>query len=316
MAGLVPRADEEVPSSSLPSMTDAIAAAREFDVTLPDGRVLHAFDAGDPSGALFIYHHGTPTSGVISAKTAEVAAQKGVRVVSYDRAGYGGSSRHLGRRVSDVAADIAVVADTCGVERFHTWGNSGGGPHVLACAALLGSRVIAAATVASVAPFDADGLNFLAGMGQDNLDEFGAAVAGEAPLRAYLEEARQEILSATPEGLHESMESLLPPVDRKVLTGDRAIAALASMTHGLRDGVDGWIDDDLAFVRSWGFEVEGIDVPVLVLQGGMDLMVPFAHGEWLASRSDRLTSWLPSEEGHLSMDSKLAEVFDWLLAQS
>lgn len=294
-------------------MTDAVAAAREFDVILPDGRTLHAFEAGDPSGTLFIYHHGTPTSGVLSGKTAEVSAQKGIRVVSYDRAGYGGSSRHPGRRVADVAADIAVLADSCGGDRFHTWGNSGGGPHVLACAALLGPRVIAAATVASVAPFDANGLDFLVGMGQDNLDEFGAAFDGETLLRAYLEEARREVRSATPQSLHQSMASLLPPVDRRVLTGDRAVAALASMTHGLRDGVDGWADDDLAFVKPWGFDVDEIDKPVLVLQGGMDLMVPFAHGKWLAARSDRITSWLSPEEGHLSMDSKLAEVFNWLL---
>lgn len=299
-----------------PSMTSAIAEAREFDVTLPDGRTLHAFEAGDPSGTLCIFHHGTPTSGVISGRTAEVAAQKGIRVVSYDRAGYGGSSRHPRRRVADVAADIAVLADTCGVDRFRTWGNSGGGPHVLACAALLGPRMIAAATVASVAPFDANGLDFLAGMGQDNLNEFGAAIEGEAPLRAYLEKARREVLSTTPESLHQSMESLLPPVDRRVLTGDRAVAALASMTHGLRDGIDGWTDDDLAFAKPWGFDVDGIDVPVLVLQGGMDLMVPVAHGEWLAARSDRITSWLCPEEGHLSMDSKLAEVFEWLLEQA
>ena len=294
-------------------MSPAIATAREFDVTLPDGRTLHAYEAGDPSGALVVYHHGTPTSGLLMHEWAMDAEQKGIRLVGYDRAGYGASSANSRRSVADVVADITALADALGSERFCTWGASGGGPHALACAALLGDRVISAATIASVAPYDAEGLDFLAGMGQDNLDEFGAAVKGSDALRSYLAGEREGLMSSTAEGLREALESLLPDVDRQVLTGDLAEYLHASMVDALRPGVDGWLDDDLAFVSPWGFDVASIDIPLLLLLGEQDLMVPSAHGQWLAAHTDA-EARVSSGEGHLSLLVKVPEVHDWLLS--
>ncbi len=292
----------------------AVADARLFDVRLPDGRTLHAYESGDPDGVLVVYHHGSPTSGVQARSWAEDAAAKGIRFVSYDRAGYGGSSRHEGRSVADVAADIAAVADHLGADRFCTWGESGGGPHVLACAALLPERVMAAATIASAAPYDAEGLDFLAGMGEQNVEEFGAALEGESVLRPLLDVMRREILDATPSQLMAVLESLLPDVDKAVLTGTHAEYLHAAFAQSLLPGVDGWLDDDLAFTRSWDFSLGEIGVPVLICQGEADLMVPFAHGAWLTTQVPGAETMLLPDEGHVSLGEKFGEVHDWLLS--
>jgi pimeloyl-ACP methyl ester carboxylesterase len=294
-------------------MSKPLAEARQDDVPLADGRTLRTYEIGDPSGALVIYHHGTPASGLLAQGWATDCEERGIRMVGYDRAGYGASSRKAGRTIADVADDIAAVADAVGADRFCTWGISGGGPHALACAALLGDRVIAAAGLAPVAPYDAEGLEFLAGMGQDNLDEFGAAAEGEGALRPYLNAQRAELITTTPEGLSDAMSSLIPEVDRQALTGDLAQHLHAAMLHGLGDGVDGWLDDDLAFVMPWGFDPASIDVPLLLLQGEQDLMVPFAHGQWLAAHTTSEARFLPTD-GHLSLDAKVPDVHSWLLS--
>src|SRR5262245_25840552 len=200
----------------------AVADARLFDVTLPDGRTLRGYETGDAEGRLVVFHHGTPGAGIIPEAWVEDALVRGIRVVGFDRAGYGGSDRHEGRQVKDAAADTAALVDHLGVDRFYTWGVSGGGPHALACAALLGDRVIAAAVLASAAPAVVDDLDFLAGMGEDNVAEFGAAItAAQAPndpsttagLHDFLDQGRKEMEGSTPEQLRDVLQTLLPEVD-------------------------------------------------------------------------------------------------------
>ncbi len=284
------------------------------DVTLPDGRALRAYLTGDPAGLPVIVHHGTPCSGLLAPAWAADAAARGIRLIGFDRAGYGGSSRQPGRGVAEVAADTAALADTLGVHRFRTWGVSGGGPHALACAALLPDRVIAVASVAGIAPREADGLDWLAGMGQDNLDEFGAAHRGEVALRAYLASVRQALLSATPASLADAMDSLLPEVDRAALAHGMDQFVHAWMATGIRENADGWVDDDLAFVRDWGFDLGQVNVPTLVLQGEADLMVPKAHSSWLAAHVPGAQLRLEPGHGHLSLLDSIGTVHQWLLA--
>jgi pimeloyl-ACP methyl ester carboxylesterase len=293
--------------------TTAVAVAREHLITLPDGRSLTAYEAGDPLGHAVLVHHGTPCSGILADWWARDAVARGIRLIGYDRPGYGGSDRHPGRTVADVVADARALADALGVTRFATWGVSGGGPHALACAALLPDRIIAAATLASVAPFAAEGLDWLAGMGQDNLDEFGAAIEGESALRPYLTEASAQLVAAGPTGMVEAFRSLLPEVDVAVLDADIAEFMYAWVAGGQRQGADGWLDDDLAFVRDWGFDPASIRVPLLVLQGRQDLMVPFAHGQWLASRIPGNTARLTDDDGHLTLLTEVTAVHAWLL---
>lgn len=295
---------------------DVVAPATVRDVRTADGRTLRTYEAGDPDGLLVLVHHGTPCSGVLAPWWAQDAAAKGIRLVGYDRPGYAGSDRHPGRSVADVAADAVAIADALGAGRFATWGVSGGGPHALACAALLPDRVVAAATLASVAPYGADGLDWFAGMGQDNLDEFGAALEGEAPLREYLAAASAGLVAAPPGALADEMRSLLPAVDVAALTGPVGEFSQEWLVGGQRGGYEGWLDDDLAFARDWGFALSDIRVPVLLLQGRHDLMVPFAHGEWLAGQIPTAQPRLTDEDGHMTLIADLAPVHGWLVQQA
>ncbi len=291
------------------------APTRTLDVPVPGGRTLHVRDDGEPGDPRvpLVLHHGTPQCGLVLSAQLDDARRRGLRVVSFDRAGYGASPRHDGRRVADVAGDVAALADALGFDRFVTSGASGGGPHALACAVLLPDRVAAAASVAGVAPHDAEGLDWLAGMGDDNVAEFGAAAAGPAELAAFLAAAREEVLGATPQTLVDSMRSLLPPSDLAVLTGELGAWLHASMAGGLATGTDGWLDDDLAFAGDWGFSLADVRVPVLVMAGAQDLMVPLGHATWLAHHVPGATTMIDDAAGHLSLLTGIGRVHGWLL---
>ena len=268
-------------------------------VELPDGRTLQIAEGGAPDGVLVIVHHGTPGGAVLDPAWERDAVTNGLRLVTYARPGYGTSTRAPGRRVSDAAADVAALADVLGAERFLTWGASGGGPHALACAALLPGRVVAAASLAGVAPYDADGLDFMAGMGEGNIEEFGLVVReGEAGIRPLAERETAGLLGITHEQLAEQMDAFVTETDAAMMRGPLGEWLLASFRAGLATGADGWVDDDLVFVAPWGFAVSDIGVPVLVVQGRQDVMVPFGHGEWLAATIPGAEAWLTDHDGH------------------
>jgi pimeloyl-ACP methyl ester carboxylesterase len=285
----------------------------ERDVTLRDGRRLHIYDEGDPDGLPVVEHHGTPGSGLSYAPDLELARERGLRVVAYDRAGYGGSTPKPGRAVADIAHDVEDVLDALDIDRFASLGGSGGAPHSLALGALLAGRCVAAGAVACPTPWDAEEIDQLAGMGEQNVEEFTAAMAGAAALEAFLEPMAQEVRDATPDELREVLASLLPPVDREVLTGDRAVHAKRNFDRAIEPGIEGWRDDDLAFVKPWGFELDDIRVPVLLWQGVQDKMVPAEHGRWLAERIPGVEAHISEPDGHLSITvGRLGEIYDWL----
>jgi pimeloyl-ACP methyl ester carboxylesterase len=245
----------------------------------------------------------------------ELGAKRGLRHVLYLRPGYAGSERCAGRSVADCAADCAAVADELGVQRFYTAGRSGGGPHALACAALLPERVIAAATIAGVAPRFAEGLDWLDGMGQENLDEVAAAEAGEKELLAFIEPFRAKLVSADAAQLEAEFGDLLSDVDRTVMTGEFAEYQAESMRAGMAPGVWGWFDDDMELMRDWGFELSDISCPVTVWQGAHDRMVPLAHGAWLAEHIPGARARLLPDHGHLSLAlGHYGEMLDDLVA--
>ena len=281
-------------------------------------RHLQAAVAGPESGPLLIVHGGTP-EGVreLYAPHVATAAQRGLRLASYARPGYGDSDRLEGRTVADCAADCAAVADALGAERFYTVGGSGGGPHALACAALIGDRVIAAATIAGVAPTDAEGLEWRAGMASENLEEFAAADAGPAALEAFLDHAARSLGSITAEQVIDSLGSLVSAPDAAVLTGDFAAFVAADLHDALRSGIWGWLDDDLALLGPWGFELDAIEVPVDVWQGLEDRFVPASHGEWLVANVAGARPHILSAHGHLSLGlGCFGEILDGLLADA
>jgi pimeloyl-ACP methyl ester carboxylesterase len=283
-------------------------------IDLPDGRRLAVVEAGDPGGAPVIVHHGTPGCGDLYRPWIEDARERGIRLLGYDRAGYGDSDRRAGSSVADVAADIAALADALGIDRFAAWGASGGGPHSLACAALLGDRVVAAATFAGAGPYGEPDLDFVEGMGEDNVKEFGAALEGEAAVRPLLEDFAAAVADSTPEQLADEMRTLLSPPDAAALTGELAEFLYENFRVATKHGVGGWADDDLAFTRPWGFDLGAISVPVQLWQGGQDLMVPRAHGEWLAAHVPGADVHIAPDDGHLTVvEHNVGEVHAWLL---
>jgi len=284
------------------------------DVTTPDGRTLRVYEAGATDGRPILALNGTPMSGRLFGPHGEDAARRGAKLIGYDRPGYAGSSPLEGRSVADAAEDVRTIADTLELDRFAVWGISGGGPHSLACAALLPDRVVAAASLASVAPREAEGLDWTAGMGEMNLEEFAAVRAGREALEEYLEREAAGLSSTTGEGLIEALESLLTPTDAAALSGDLGEHLATCTRESVAAGIAGWRDDDFAFDEPWGFALEDIRVPVLLWQGEQDLFVPFAHGEWLAARIPDVDSHLSPDDGHITLLARrVPEVHGWLL---
>ena len=284
-------------------------------VPLPDGRSLDLFTAGPEAGIPLVFHCGTPGSGLPFRPFVAALADRGLRYVSFSRPGYGGSTRRAGRAVVDVVDDTAAVLEAIGAERAYVIGWSGGGPHALACAARLDGRVIATATIGGVAPYPAEGLDWTAGMGAENIEEFGAAVAGPDQLIVFKEREAPKLRVVTPEAVADAFGDLIDDVDRGSLTGEFAAWTADCFHEALRVGYWGWFDDDLAFVKPWGFELAELRSPVFVWQGGHDRMVPFAHGEWLVAHIPSARARLLPEHGHLSIAvASLPRIVDELVA--
>jgi pimeloyl-ACP methyl ester carboxylesterase len=287
---------------------------RRETITTADGGRLGVRISGPEGGAVVIAHTGTPDDGSLHQETLEEGARRGLRHVSYARPGYGGSDRHEERSVADCAADVAAIADALGIERFHTVGWSGGGPHTLACAALLPDLVISAATVGGAAPHDGVGLDWSDGMGDENVEEMGLAERGADALAPFLERQAGEIRAATPDDLLAILGDLVSEPDRAALTGDYAAESHASLLGAVSTGIWGWLDDDLAFVRPWDFSLEEIRVPVSIWQGREDRFVPHSHGEWLSTHVPGARSNLLESEGHISLSRhRYGDVLDDLI---
>ena len=285
-----------------------------FTVDLPDGRRLEGWEAGDRGAPALLFHFGTPSAGVPFAPLVDETLARGRRFVTYSRPGYAGSTRLEGRSVADCATDVVALLDSTGVESAHVVGWSGGGPHALACATLLADRVVAAATLAGVAPWDADGLAWLDGMAEENLEEFAAAAKGADALLRFLEPLVADRVGVTGETVAAGLGGLLTEVDRAALTGALAEFLAETSRAAVSTGPWGWLDDDLAFARDWGFAIDEITVPVTVWQGRHDAMVPTTHGEWLADRIPGARRRILDDEGHLSLLARYGTILDELLA--
>ncbi len=290
----------------------------EHRIPTPDGRALAVAEWGDPSGLPLFAVHGTPGSRLSWWEDPTIYARHGLRRFTLDRAGYGDSTRHAGRSVVDFASDITAIADALGVDQFAITGGSGGGPHVLACAAQLPDRVLRCLAQVSVAPFGPGGLaeaDWLAGMTSGNVTEFEASMAGEAQIRAVCDAERGPMLERLRAGddnlLGDSYD--MSEADRKQMERHGARMA-AQLLESLRNGVDGWVDDDLAFVKPWGVDVAGIRVPVLLVYGRADTLVPAAHGDWLAEHIPGAVVEV-SEVGHMGDDDDVERHHAWLAGE-
>jgi pimeloyl-ACP methyl ester carboxylesterase len=285
----------------------------ERKVQAPDGRTLAVEDYGDPAGRPVLVHMGTPNSRLLYGPNVTDAAARGLRLIGYDRPGYGGSDPQPGRTVADCATDVRAICEALGIGRLAMWGISGGGPHVLACAALLPDLVTAAASLASLAPYPADGIDWFAGMGEENAEDFRLTLTDEAAARAKTEKEREAMLAATADELAAEFPSLLSPTDAMVLTGALAEYLVYSGREGLGPSGQGFWDDGRAFAAPWGFDLASISVPVLLMHGREDRFVPFGHGQWLAAHIPGVEARLLDHDGHLTLLAhRVGEVHSWL----
>jgi pimeloyl-ACP methyl ester carboxylesterase len=273
----------------------------ETDLELSDGRKLHAYDAsidGADAGLAVFWLHGTPNIGSPPEPLLPAAAQHRMRWVSYDRPGYGGSTPRPGRDVASAAADVSSVADALGVGQFAVMGHSGGGPHALACGALLPERVLAVACVSGLAPFHAEGLDWFGGMAAFGAAELRAAAGGRSALEEYLASTEFDPEQFT-------------PADHAALAGAWSwLAAIAG--KAIEGGIGGMVDDDLAYVAPWGFDPGQTKPPVLFLHGGQDRIVPHSHAQWLVRHTPSAELWLRPDDGHVSVLNSGSGALGWL----
>ena len=290
-------------------------AAEKMIVSTAAGRQLEALVSGPPDGLTVVLQNGTPAGLMAAPLIAAATAERGLRLVLYARPGYEGSTPDPGRQVAGAAADLGAVLDALGAAEFVTVGWSGGGPHALACAALLPGRCLAAATMAGPAPRQADGLDWWQGMGQENLAEFQAAEAGQQALTSFLEPAAREMASLTGADVVAGLGDLVSAADKAAVTAEFADYLAASFRAAVAGGVAGWRDDDLAFVTDWGFTMAdaSLGAPVAVWQGDQDMMVPWSHGQWLAEHIPGARAHLLPGEGHLTLVHVFGTILDDLM---
>ena len=297
----------------------AVIAERLRFVTAPDGREIAFAVWGDPTGFPVLRLHGTPGCRLMRWRDETVYARLGVCFVTYDRAGYGRSSRVRGRRVVDDVDAVRSIADELGFERFGVSGASGGGPHALACAARLPERVVRATCAVGTAPYGSPGLApdaWFEGMDPANVQEFRFAFDGEDALVAELERMQAKYAA---HAAADDVSSVLEEYD--LSESDRARLArpetMQTLNETIREhavnGVYGWADDMLALTGPWGFDVSEIAVSVLVRYGSADVLIPPGHGRWLAANVPGCVVKV-DDAGHLGGDpvEAIAEDVRWL----
>lgn len=280
-----------------------------FEIPGPDGRTLEVLTGGDPDGFPLLFHNGSPSAVAPSATLDAQIAGAGLRHVTFSRPGYGASTPRPapGRYADDVVESVAVL-DHLGIGEFVTLGWSGGGPRALACAALLPDRCRAAASLAGVAPYTADDLDWFAGMAEENHAEYHAAEQGPEVYGPFVEEHLLPMMNASPEDMAGALGGLVTPVDKAVVTDEFADWMSRTFNRAAAQGAIGVRDDGIAAVHPWGFELGDIRVPTAIWQGRQDAMVPFEHGEWLAAHVPGTQAHLFEDEGHLSLVARLDEI--------
>lgn len=278
------------------------------------GRRLAVETTGDPYGKPVFLLHGTPGSRVGPVPRSSVLARLGMRLISFDRPGYGESTRRQGRRVAAAAEDVVAIADAFGLDGFAVLGRSGGGPHALACAALLPERVARVAALVSLAPRHAEGLDWYGGMTASNVREYTDVERGEEHF-ADTFRFRSGLIRDDPHALINDLVPELPPTDR-ALVSDAGIRRmlLATYQEAFRHGADGWIDDVLAFTGPWGFEVSSIRVPTRLWHGADDQFSPVDHSRWLADQIPGADLYLEPGAAHFGALKVMTEALQWAAA--
>jgi pimeloyl-ACP methyl ester carboxylesterase len=271
---------------------------REFELDLADGRTLHCYDTGGDGRVAVLWHHGTPNIGAPPEPLFAAADALGLRWISYDRPGYGGSTLLPGRQIATAAQYAAALADHLGIDRFATMGHSGGGPHAVACGALLPRRVFGVVSVSGLAPYGAAGLDWFGGMCDSGVASLQAALEGRA--------AKVEYESS---GVEYDPEFVA--ADDAALEGDWAWLG-SVVGPAMANGPGGLVDDDVAYVSPWGVDPTSTGVPLLLIHGGLDRVVPDSHSRWLAGHCATAQLWSRPQDGHISALGAAEDALQWL----
>jgi pimeloyl-ACP methyl ester carboxylesterase len=203
------------------------------------------------------------------------------------------------------------------LDRYAVTGSSGGGPHVLAAAAHGGDRMVRARCNVGLAPYDADGLDYYAGMDPMNVEEFGWALDGEQRLvpevERLLDEMRERMAADATKFISDDWK--LDEADRAVMADPRIVEQNRVIGAELVEcGQWGWVDDDIAFVKPWGFDLGDIVAPVQVCYGLKDVLVPPGHGEWLARHIPQAEVVVNDASGHLTRPDEVGAIMHWLVS--
>lgn len=287
-----------------------------WTVSTGDGRVLTVDSADVPGGFPVLVHAGAPGSRRMLPQAVALAAGRGLRLISYDRPGYGDSTPSPGRTIAQAAADARAIAAGLDLDRFATWGHSGGGGYALACAALLPDLVIAACVFASMAPSNAPDLDYLGNLSPGWRAEIEMFYEDPDRARRTAWSGAQERLPAlsTAEGWLEMWGERTGTVAAERLEVARYLALVQQDAFGRGD--EGWWEDNVAYLTPWGFDLADITVPVQLWHGEKDAAVPLAFGHWLAGRIPGVETHFMAEDDHGSIhDAHLAEAYDWLRRQ-
>jgi pimeloyl-ACP methyl ester carboxylesterase len=287
----------------------------KYTVRAADGRQLSTQIYGDHDGRPVLLLHGTPGSRLGPHPRSAVLHRLGIRLISFDRPGYGESDRMEGRRVADAALDVLAIADAYGLEKFSVVGRSGGGPHALACAALLPERIRKAAVLVGLAPQGVDGLDWFDGMARSNVSEFTAAANSYADIVARTN-AVASAVRADPASLLAKLQADLPDSDRRVVA-DHGIRSMLLETYAeaLRTSAYGWVDDAMAFCSPWGFDPAAVCVPVLLWHGAHDVFSPASHARWLADRIPSAAVVVQAGAAHFGALDVLPDILRWVSAE-
>ena len=289
---------------------------KESTVELPTGRQLRVLEDAELRGSPMFVLHGTPGSRLIYEPFTKGARRRGLRLISYDRPGYGGSTSLRGRTVVDSVKDIQAIADELGIDHFAVWGEGGGGSSALACAAVLPGRVVAAASVAGAAPFPAEGLDWFAGMGEYNVRDVQLMMSDQPAWELKCRIDRDEMLAATPVQTADMLSSMNSEVDQAPDMVEFNEYNLRRAQEGLKNGEEGMRDDSLAMVKPWGFDLSDIRLPVQIWHGGQDRYIPSAHGDWLAAHIPHAEAHIEPDEGSGSiLLHHVPELHAWLAFQ-
>jgi pimeloyl-ACP methyl ester carboxylesterase len=280
-----------------------------FEVPSRHG-VLTVETCGTALGSPVFLLHGTPGSRNGPRPRSSVLYRHGLNLIAYDRPGYGGSARQVGRVVADAAADVKAIADYLEINHFAVVGRSGGGPHALACAALLPTRVDRVAAMVSLAPADAAGLDWFGGMVPGNVAGYQAGTDPPSLTESIRLKANRTL--ENPDSLLDALRAEMTYADRRV-TSDFALRRLlaGSYVEALKTGPYGWIDDVLALRKDWAFDLDSITCPVQLWHGEIDNFAPVSHSRWLASRIKNAELLIQAGEAHFGAMEALLGTLAW-----